>query len=359
MALRFVDGFEGYGAAAATGATLETAVKYFWPTSASTVMLLATGWGGIGLCLDANTGTGSSGRYLGLTLDAQATWTIGFAFKAPNPLPDFTRHFLSWRSGADADANAQITLALTQGGQFQIIRGVSGTGTILGTTDKGVKQGRWYYLELKITFDNSAGAVELRMDGEAWYNQSSLDTTSVAANSADRIHLSMIGWVGLSCAIDDLYICDGTGTTCNSFLGPLKVETSAPTADSTPLQWNASSGTNHVALIDEVSVAPNTSDYVYETTSADEDRYDVANLAVVTANIQGVQLNAVAALSAAGSMSLLLPVTSGAATSNGSNITVNSTTYTGKFRVLEQDPNTNAAWATANVNAAQIGVKVA
>jgi len=356
MALRFIEGFENYGAASATGATLETALKYFWPVSATTsgtACLISTGWGGIGLCLDANTGTGA--RYLGQTFDAQQTWILGFAFKCSNPLPDFTRYLMQWRSGADADANGQISLNMTQGGQLELRLGGS-TGTLLYTSTIGFKAGSWNYIEIKCIFDNSNGTLVLRVNGEDWYNQTGIDTTNVAANSADRIYFGLLGSLAQSCAIDDIYICDGTAGA-NDFLGPLKVETCIPTLDSTPLNWNASTGTNHVALIDEV--APNTTDYVYETTSGDEDRYDLANLASVSANVVGIQLNAVTALSAAGSMSLLLPVTSGAATDNGSNLTVNSTTYSGKFRILEQDPNTNAAWATANINAAQIGVKVA
>ena len=45
--------------------------------------------------------------------------------------------------------------------------------------------------------------------------------------------------------IDDLYICDGTGSAPhNTFLGDCRVDTLLPTADGTAQQWTPSTGTH-------------------------------------------------------------------------------------------------------------------
>jgi hypothetical protein len=53
-----------------------------------------------------------------------------------------------------------------------------------------------------------------------------------------------------------------------------------------------------------------------------------------------------------------MPVLSNVTQDDGSAQTITSTTYVSKMRIVEQDPDTTAAWLVAGINAATFGIKI-
>jgi hypothetical protein len=97
--------------------------------------------------------------------------------------------------------------------------------------------------------------------------------------------------------------------------------------------------------------------YVYDSTSAHEDLYDLDNLAATPTSIIAVQSRMYAKKSDSGTRNGQIRVKSGA-TEVGGTDTVLSTTYGWLVRVDTTDLNTSAAWTAAAVNALQVGPKV-
>ena len=112
------------------------------------------------------TGRHSGGRALslvanGITLHRGVPATdvivFGFAYKLLNSGPG------GWTVIALRNATIDhLVLVITAGGELQLNRGVT---QIDITSGLGIVQGVWYYIEIKATIHNSAGAYDVQVDG--------------------------------------------------------------------------------------------------------------------------------------------------------------------------------------------------
>ncbi len=343
MALRLIEGFENFGANGTTGATLENAIKAKYGdanTTYGTDCLLNDGWGS-GLGMEMGSQSGGLNNYLNCTLDAQDTWLVGFALKLPSSLYG-TDELVAL---LDAGGASEIELYLTADGRLRINTGVASYYSV-----RTLKTSTWYYIEFKVYIHNSAGTVDLNINGVSDRSETSQDTLLTDATlSQVRFHLNH----STGMIIDDIYIADGTAGL-NSFIGPSKVEAIRPDADDT-VAWDMSTGGDRYALVNTQDV--NETTYVEGDTITESDLYTYANLSTITGDVFGVQLNTGGKLTAAGTRQLNDRLLSDAANSNGATVLA-STTGEMVYRVIEQDPNTAANWVVAGVNAVKAGVVV-
>jgi len=131
---------------------------------------------------------------------------------------------LSFRDIANSK---HISIGIGTTGEISAFLGNTSSGTLLGTTATPVvTAAAWHHIETKVTIDNSAGAVEVRVNGVPRLTLSSIDTQATANAS-----YAQIGFANNTSAsqyqrafdMKDLVVWDTTGTENNDFLGSVSV----------------------------------------------------------------------------------------------------------------------------------------
>jgi hypothetical protein len=292
------------------------------------------------------------------TLDAQATWIIGFAFRC-SALPATSKTIL----GLVDTGTLQVDVCLNTDGTLSVRRNGS---TVLtnGTSSFALTANIYAYIEFKCTIADSIGAstCQVRVDGDIKITVATGQDTKHSANAtANQILVAGAQTTTNPSAlwdVEDLYICDGQGSVNNDFLGDCRVDALLPNADGSNSQFTPSTGSDHYTLVDDS--APNDdTDYLSSNTSGHKDTWAFANLTALTSpSLKGVQLNLTAKKDDAGTRLLKPVVKSGSTTSSGSSQGI-GTDYRQFAQIYETDPDTSAAWTEAGVNAAEFGGEVA
>ncbi|MDQ3565725.1 MAG: hypothetical protein M3436_16975 [Pseudomonadota bacterium] len=339
MTLRFTDSFDHYATAALTEK---------W-TSITNVPTISAGNGrrSTASFRNATNVLGTATK----TLDAQATWIIGFSFKMASSLPAASRAMVGvLDAGTD-----QCDLRVKADGTMEITR----NGTVLGTTTYALSVGSTYYIEFKVVIHDTTGTAEVKVDGSSKLALTSVDTKNTANATANQVRIGPGGAATGFWDYDDVYICDGAGSVNNNFLGDCRVDAYAPNGNGNSSQLVGSDGnsTDNYLLVDES--APNDdTDYVESATAGNKDTYTVADMSHTPSSIFGVQILANAKKDDAGARSVATVTRSGVTDFDGATQAL-STSYVYYSDIRETDPNTSAAWTKTNFNAAEFGVKVA
>ena len=237
----------------------------------------------------------------------------------------------------------------TQSLGVHVYRGGTSLGSGYGVE---IRQNNWYWVEIKVKCHNTSGTVEVRVNGATVVSLSGVDTQEGTHAYHDVVRL---GFRDVA-FIDDVYICDGSGTANNDFLGNCRVVSLLPDGDAATLEWTPSTAGAHYGLVDE-SFPNDDTDYVEDATSGHVDLYDYG--AVPTLGpIRGVQVNTECRNTDANSFSLITVAKSGTIVSEDSAQVIGTQSYTCRRRTLETDPNTGDSWTADGLNAAQFGVKV-
>jgi hypothetical protein len=156
--------------------------------------------------------------------------------------------------------------------------------------------------------------------------------------------------------LDDVYLCDTTGSRNNDLSGDVRVTTLRPNADTAQADFTPSSGSVHHNRVSE-SVADGDTTYVESDTVGHMDLYELTDLPLTPAAIHAVQLATVARKTDAGARSLRAIARSGATTQPGATRTL-ATSYALYDDILETDPDTTADWTKAAVDALLTGVEL-
>lgn len=263
-------------------------------------------------------------------------------------------------AGALSTATTQLQFGISSG-QVTVYRGVNGSGgTLLGTSSGGptIMAGLWYYIEIKVTIDNTAGSVQIRIsDGASSttiLSLSGLDTQNTANATFDTISLLQVTGSPGSNGYDDLYVCTLAGSVNNTFLGEVRVQTIYPTSDGHSTQWTPNSGANNFSRVNETLVDDDTS-FVSSATPGQIDTYNHGAL-VSAGAILGVQTNITARKDDVGSRSIAADVYDGTTDFVNSNAHGLLSSYQDFTDIYETDPSTGLPWTAANFNARQFGV---
>lgn len=338
MTLHFVDSFDHY-------ATADISQKYSDASGSGVTISSGNGRRGTA-CLRLTQSAG----YVSRVLPAHATWIVGFAFKT-STLPGSYTSFLLIQDSS----TVHVDIRLGADGTLRATR----NGTTLATSSNSLSANTFYYIETRVTIDDSSGVVEVRVNGSSsgWINITGQDTRNAANASANLIKLS--GVVVGSTDFDDLYMCDGAGSVNNNFLGDVRVDCYLPNGNgnSSQLVGSDSNSTDNYQLVDEASQNGD-SDYVQSLTVNNKDTYAFADMAHTPANIFGTQLNMVAKKDDSGTRSICSVARSGGTDYDGDTQAL-TTTYVDYRQIRETDPATSAAWTRTNLNNAEFGVKVA
>jgi len=286
------------------------------------------------------------------------TLITGFALLVPNPLPAGAHQQICKFAG-----NSNTHLSFDLDFDTRKLRAYFGPGstTLLGTSTLPVfaAPGEWSYLEIKVTIDDAAGAIEVRYYGTTVLTLSGIDTRNADVAGVTNMLLGYNGGTGSAVLnYDDWYILDTTGPDNNTFLATTsnnpRVIEFGPSATGDVTQFTPNSGANYAAAASWDA----DSTYVGDATVGDRDLYNFTDLPAGTANIKSLILSHQARKDDALARSMAIGVKSGGTIYDQAAFALTNA-YVNRFNVLSTDPNTGAAWTESGVNAMQAGPKVA
>lgn len=241
-------------------------------------------------------------------------------------------------------ATTQVYLAALSDGSVKAYVGAA----VVGTSATGLFSAHnvWNYFEIKVLFHNSAGTIEVWINGVKALDLSGIDTTATANAYANVLRLSdpSIGgnW-------DDVYIDD------SDVLGPIKIETLYPTGAGATTDFTPLSGDNYTN-VDEALQDGDTS-YVASDTPGDVDTYAFGNLVTTAGLVKGVQVIAVAKKDDAGAKTIA-PVVRPVSTDRVGDTVTLADSYTQYRQIYNLNPEDSAAWEIADVNGSEFGIKL-
>ena len=352
MVCRFIDGTDYYNASDYTR-------KYTTEFSAGTLLtstLQRTGAGAIQF----------SGAFAELTktLDDQASWIVGCAFKSIDffsglPLIKFIDN-----------ATVQCALLINGDGTLEIVRGDSATAVANGKATSALHANRFVFVEVKVTISNSIAASSciVRINERVVITVDAGEDLQISTNAtANKIffsgNASTVGTI-----VDDLYIFDGnagpgTDPINDDFAGDVKVATHWPDGNGATSQFTGSDAdsVNNYLHLDEALTDDN-STYVESITPGQIDLHTFDDLATTPDDIKAVQINHVVMKTEAGSRtmrSVIRPVsTNRFGSSLGLSYSEDTDAYINEFEVYDRDPETDAAWTESGFNATEFGIEI-
>jgi len=331
MSLVFTDGFDYYSS---------LALK--WTTANGTI--------GTSSVRSGTNGVQVTGNLLAKQVKVSqehATFIVGCALKRG------TNGTFEIRFYSDSLATQHVTVQVTANGEIKVFRG-SIAGTQLGSTTSPnlVPSGTFVYLEAKCTLNDTTGVVTVKINGTQVFTITSADTK----NAGTKTVLDGFGFIitTANADVDDIYLCNGAGSTNNDFLGDIKIETLFPTGAGNTTQLTPSTGSNWQNVDD---TTPNTTDYNSSATDNQYDTYQMGDLVTASGTVFGVVAHAYAAKSDAGTKGGAIVIRSGGTDYEQTDNAL-GTGYQYYDEILEVNPNTGVAWTVTNVNSVEAGFKV-
>lgn len=153
---------------------------------------------------------------------------------------------------------------------------------LLATTPPNIMfPGVWHFIEVKITFHDTAGTIQVRIDGQTCISFSGRTKNAGAPALCNMFRTGNYYLEDITnnpVWVDDLYICDTNGTHHNNFLGDCVVHTVLPFSDAGPNQMSVFGGSlQHFAAVSEI---PSDGDatYVYSNTLGHTEMFGIDTL---------------------------------------------------------------------------------
>ena len=331
----------------------------------STYTQVVAKWGGGNVAFNPSTNYGrwgtqgmiiSNGRYLQLIpaiVGTQTTGIFGGAFTATN----WWGYFLQLYDATGGDH--QVNFYLAGDGSLIVYRG-RGNTQLYRTAAGLFALNQQFYLEVKVTIDNSAGVVQVWKDNVQIVNLSSQDTQNTANASFNTIYLGDIGGALTEYLyVDDVVLLNTSGSApTNNRLGDVRVECLFPNGNgnTSQLVGQDADSTNNYLNVDETGDYDGDTTYNESSTVGNKDTYTYTNLTSTSGTVAGVQVIPVAKKTDAGTRTIA-SVARLSATEVDSADKPLSASYSYLPDIRETKPG-SGAWAISDVNSAEFGVKV-
>lgn len=180
----------------------------------------------------------------------------------------------------DASNNEICSARFGTSGQIRVQNG--GGGAITTSAINAYVLAQWQFTEFG--YDNATNVLTVRVNG-------TVVVSGVVGNGAQiaRVLIQSGTPSPHTMDVDDLYLCDGTGTINNGFLGDRRQRLLLPASDTAVADWSKSTGVVGWSLIDEVPPNGDT-DYIFSSVVGNKSDFGFQALPGT--------VNAVAALSA-------------------------------------------------------------
>ena len=279
--------------------------------------------------------------------DITKTYVVGFNFLSDVGATQDSNLF--WYGSTNSPSIAHCKILLTSSGKLQVYQ----AGTLVGTVD--FVFGSWHYLEIKVKPAATGGILQVRLN-----NTQIVSATGDVNNASVSPHSFHFATTldGHHTRIDDLYICDTTGSTNNDFLGSLVVETLMPGGAGDSTQFTPSTGSNF-QNVDEVYTDGDTT-YNESSTVGHSDYYDVGNLSSLTGTVHGIFPWYFARKTDITdyTVAAVLYDSDNMTDNNLTSHTLNHSGYEIVQEIKELNPDSGSAWAISEINALQLGITI-
>ena len=245
---------------------------------------------------------------------------------------------------------------LRNGGDFVVTTGAAGT-TVLATSGVLAPSASvWHHLQVKIVVHNTAGSVELRIDGatSASFLATGINTRNGTADFFAN-SVSLQGTTPASDICDDFYVFNDQGIAPNDWQGVVWGVQQRPNSD-IAVTWSRNTGLHNFEAVHDTNQDGDTS-YVSDNVLNHIDQYGVDPLATEPLTTIAVTLTYMARMDDAGPHQVTAQLISGG-TTDELPVTTLTNNYVIKQKVYPQDPNTNALWAAANVDALNLAIRL-
>lgn len=236
---------------------------------------------------------------------------------------------------------------VVSGGAVALFRSDNDTQVAVSSGAIWTSPSTWRYVELKYT--PTTGVCEVRVDGNVVTSGTVPTAASISSITFDATPGSVY------CAVDDLYILDTTGTTNNTYLGDVRVQTLLPAADGTNLSMTPDSGTTHYNRVNEAS--PDTTSYVYSSSTGVKDSYKYQQLNANTASVYGVAVTSYTSKDAPGSANISTLVRLGGTDYINGTAHPLSASWGTSTDIYGVRPSDSAPWTPTDVNGAEFGIQ--
>jgi len=242
-------------------------------------------------------------------------------------------------------------------GRIIVMRGGTG-GTVLATSTNTLQPNVWYHVEFKATIHNTAGVIEVRVNGSStgWVpSTGSLNTRNGSNNFGSSLTFHTQTNTQTH-RIKSPYVLDTSGTIANDFVGPCRIALCRPGANGTNSGFVGVGGSTYGAIDEQYF----DNDYTYAMATAQNtvDTYSTDDIpSAINATVLGAQY-VIACRQEPGATRSIAGVSR-----------VGNTDYVGTTMTVPQswyflcspvnlNPATSAQWSVAAFNAAEFGFKV-
>ncbi len=351
MALKWIEGFEGYGDVVNDG------------PDAIMIMTRYIAYVGYGL-MDMKAGRNTSDWSLKIGYDewvrrflitdaltTDDTMVFGCAFKADlgnNGNGLLCGLACGTRPGMEVHVNANGTLRVAHSTGSGLSRSDYSIGDLLGTSTSAISFDTWYYLELKV-FSDANGTWELKINGTTWASGGSTDTR---CNGELNSGFFLVVGFAMSVYYDDAYCLDSTGSYNTDFLGPQQVMAIIPDGMDTT-GWDPSVGVNNECVDDGPGI--DITDYVTADLDGEKDLYEYAAVSAGMGGVNGIVIHTEAEV-LGGTGSVTTVIKSGSEYDETSIPHISGMRHS-VSRLAERNPNGSAQWTVSSIDAAQFGIK--
>lgn len=259
-------------------------------------------------------------------------------------------------------ANAiQISLIVQSTGILSVKRGNMTSGVEIGVTlTPAVVAEAYQHIETFVTFNNTTGSIEVRVNGVTVISETGIDTVSSSNEEASQVALhcghnitSATGH-GVITDVDDYFCYDDSGSFNNTFIGDRRVLTLFPDADTAQADWTPLSGTGF-SNIDEPDPDDDTT---YISTAAGGSpnpvsEFSMENLPAGVSTISAVVIVNRMKKTEAGLANVLPSIVSGSSEAPGEDHPLTEA-YAYYHEVIEADPDTSSPFTPSAVDSAKL-----
>lgn len=268
-----------------------------------------------------------------------------------NSLPNVNgEHGFEFRNNAN---NCIAYLAIQSDGAIGLYTG-SGR-TLIASSDPVITAAAWQHIEAKIVADTVVGEVEVRVNGLTVLHMTDINLGSLGATQVVYGMPNSDSGGSLVYYIDDLVAWNDDGTANNDFIGPARVETIFPVADTAVADFTPVGDADGFDCIDNVPPDGDTT-YISGAAEGDVSEFELGTLPPETEIIRCVYIPFMGKLEDAGIGNAQVSLVSGADVSLGPD-TVLTTAYTYCGGTHDVDPATGLEWTKAGLEAALVRVE--
>lgn len=273
---------------------------------------------------------------------------VGFRFKWTTN--DQTTDFFSIADGA----TAHVMFALSNSGQLFAYRGH--LATLLGTASGSLSSGAFNFLEFRVKVDDSAGTVDVYVNGSNVLSLTTQDTRN--GGSAAQWNTMYLGNIQQNLGskvyvYDDFYY--GDSSSSGAVLGPCRSKVTLPNGAGNSSQFTPSAGSNW-QNVDEANQDGDTT-YNGSTTAGHIDLYTGASLGVTSGTVKAVQTCLVVRSNGAGAERIKPMFRIGGTNYEGTEVGV-TTSYLYSTEVFHTSPATSNPWSFSEIDGAERGMKL-